>query len=101
MRSLTWTKRRKKKKHCNNGGLLWRMRAAVKKAVNGGGRRQAKFQYDPSSYALNFDDGVGDDERAKYAVFHHRRRHDSCEAENCSKIATDVPTLVCVLWMET
>ncbi|KAL6991007.1 hypothetical protein U1Q18_009128 [Sarracenia purpurea var. burkii] len=40
--------------------LFWRMRAAVKKAAKGGaGKRQLKFQYDPWSYALNFDDGGG------------------------------------------
>ncbi|KAL4626711.1 hypothetical protein ACJW30_05G082800 [Castanea mollissima] len=37
--------------------LFWRVRAAVKKAVKNAGKQQLKFQYDPSSYALNFDDG--------------------------------------------
>lgn len=54
------------KKQCRS--LLWRMRAAMKKAVKkkhtffvalyGGPKRQFNFQYDPSSYALNFDDGT-------------------------------------------
>ncbi|KAJ1443860.1 hypothetical protein SESBI_00031 [Sesbania bispinosa] len=37
--------------------VFWRMRAAVKRAFKNGGKKQLKFQYDPSSYALNFDDG--------------------------------------------
>ncbi|KAL1289254.1 hypothetical protein HN51_057792 [Arachis hypogaea] len=46
------------KKRCRS--LFWRMRSAVKKAFknNNGGKKQIKFQYDPSSYALNFDDGT-------------------------------------------
>ncbi|KAK7302732.1 hypothetical protein RJT34_13628 [Clitoria ternatea] len=43
------------KKRCRS--LFWRMRAALKKAMKNGGKQQLKFQYDPSSYALNFDDG--------------------------------------------
>ena len=43
------------KKRCRS--LFWRMRAAVKRAVKNAGKQQLKFQYDPSSYALNFDDG--------------------------------------------
>ncbi|KAE9599293.1 hypothetical protein Lal_00044170 [Lupinus albus] len=44
------------KKRCKN--LFWRMRATVKKALKKGDKKkQLKFQYDPSSYALNFDDG--------------------------------------------
>ncbi|GAA0183815.1 hypothetical protein Leryth_025203 [Lithospermum erythrorhizon] len=37
--------------------LYWRIKAAVKKAVKNARKQQFKFQYDPSSYALNFDDG--------------------------------------------
>ncbi|KAI3741127.1 hypothetical protein L1987_58794 [Smallanthus sonchifolius] len=52
------------KKQCRS--LFWRMRAAMKKAVKkhsilvalyGGPKKEFNFQYDPSSYALNFDDG--------------------------------------------
>nr|KYP63023.1 hypothetical protein KK1_017585 [Cajanus cajan] len=45
------------KKRCRS--LFWRVRAALKKALNNGGnhRQRLNFQYDPSSYALNFDDG--------------------------------------------
>lgn len=39
--------------------VFWRMRAAIKKGAVKSGlkRQQLNFQYDPSSYALNFDDG--------------------------------------------
>jgi len=44
------------KKQCR--ALFWWLKAAVKKAVKkNGGKQRFKFQYDPSSYALNFDDG--------------------------------------------
>ncbi|KAE8707524.1 putative Galactose oxidase/kelch repeat superfamily protein [Hibiscus syriacus] len=43
------------KKQCRS--LFWRAKAAMKKAVKSRSKRQLKFQYDPSSYALNFDDG--------------------------------------------
>ncbi|KAE8720304.1 putative Galactose oxidase/kelch repeat superfamily protein [Hibiscus syriacus] len=43
------------KKQCRN--LFWRATAAMRKAVKSRSKRQFKFQYDPSSYALNFDDG--------------------------------------------
>ncbi|PON71006.1 hypothetical protein PanWU01x14_077160 [Parasponia andersonii] len=36
--------------------LFFRLRAALKKAAKNGSRRDFTFQYDPSSYALNFDD---------------------------------------------
>ncbi|KAL2495077.1 Uncharacterized protein Fot_38834 [Forsythia ovata] len=52
--SLVWV-HKYGKKQCRS--LLWRMRAAVKKKKNNRGKQQMKFQYDPSSYALNFDDG--------------------------------------------
>ncbi|KAL5096625.1 hypothetical protein RYX36_000952 [Vicia faba] len=43
------------KKHCTS--LFWRIRAAVKRALKNGKKQRLMFQYDPSSYALNFDDG--------------------------------------------
>lgn len=43
------------KKQCRR--LYWRIRAASKKAMRNGSKPQVKFQYDPYSYALNFDDG--------------------------------------------
>ncbi|KAK9681872.1 hypothetical protein RND81_10G033700 [Saponaria officinalis] len=42
--------------------LFWRIKAVVKKRVKSHhnlGKKNVKFQYDPSSYALNFDEGVG------------------------------------------
>ncbi|CAI0468507.1 unnamed protein product [Linum tenue] len=45
------------RKKCRS--LFWRVRAAVKKAMKsrwGNQHGKKKFQYDPSSYALNFDD---------------------------------------------
>ncbi|KAI3434063.1 uncharacterized protein J3R85_006856 [Psidium guajava] len=62
------------KRKCRS--FLWRARAAMKKkkekkkrSGGGGGggiarHRANKFQYDPWSYALNFDDGIGKAERA-------------------------------------
>ncbi|TYH53286.1 hypothetical protein ES332_D09G089300v1 [Gossypium tomentosum] len=44
------------KKQCKS--LFWRAKAALKKTVKNHKRKQQFiFQYDPSSYALNFDDG--------------------------------------------
>ncbi|KAL0321229.1 UNVERIFIED_CONTAM: hypothetical protein Sradi_5384400 [Sesamum radiatum] len=42
--------------------VYWRIRAAMKKAVRKGSKPQFRFQYDPYSYALNFDDGLGEKE---------------------------------------
>ena len=54
--SLSWVNAIGRKK-CRS--LFWRMRAALKKAMkNSGKQRRFTFQYDPSSYALNFDDGL-------------------------------------------
>ncbi|KAI9121031.1 hypothetical protein QN277_020163 [Acacia crassicarpa] len=49
------------KKRCKT--LFFRLRAKLKKALKDSGassshkKKQLRFQYDPSSYALNFDDG--------------------------------------------
>ncbi|KAK9085158.1 hypothetical protein Sjap_025569 [Stephania japonica] len=50
------------KKHCRS--LLWKVRTALKKKIDHKSHlskhKQHRFQYDPSSYALNFDDGCCD-----------------------------------------
>ncbi|CAN4116628.1 unnamed protein product [Withania somnifera] len=84
------------KKQCRC--LFGRMRAAMKTLALKK-KRQVKFQYDPSSYALNFDDGnfgLGDRERA-FRTFHQQ----TSKLQNCSKITTTTTTLVYVLWVET
>ncbi|XVE87978.1 hypothetical protein DITRI_Ditri19aG0031400 [Diplodiscus trichospermus] len=43
------------KRQCRS--LFWRMKAALKKAGKSRSQHHFNFQYDPSSYALNFDDG--------------------------------------------
>ncbi|KAF7120516.1 hypothetical protein RHSIM_Rhsim13G0175900 [Rhododendron simsii] len=56
-KSLFWrmraavVKKKAGKKQCQCKSLFGRMRATV------AGKKQCKFQYDPWSYALNFDDG--------------------------------------------
>lgn len=75
------------KKRCRS--LFWRVRAALKKALKNGGKQRLKFQYDPSSYALNFDDGccaakkfIGDARLMELTDIHNN-------------------TLVYVLWIKT
>nr|XP_009776506.1 PREDICTED: uncharacterized protein LOC104226257 [Nicotiana sylvestris] len=93
VRSFLWINNYSKKQ-CKC--LFGRMRAAVKKAVmnNGESKRQVKFQYDPLSYALNFDDGnfnLG----MRESILHQQ----ISKFESCSKSSTT--TLVYVLWVET
>ncbi|KAK3033460.1 hypothetical protein RJ639_033064 [Escallonia herrerae] len=61
------------KKQCRS--LLCRMRAVVKAAARNGGKRQFRFQYDPSSYALNFDDSVRHAATAKQELAHIKLLH--------------------------
>ncbi|KAL1560211.1 hypothetical protein AAHA92_10453 [Salvia divinorum] len=44
------------RKECRR--LVRRIKAAIKKAMRKGSRQQLRFQYDPQSYALNFDEGI-------------------------------------------
>ncbi|KAJ7968494.1 putative Glucose-fructose oxidoreductase domain-containing protein 2 [Quillaja saponaria] len=79
------------KKHCRS--LFWRVRAAVKKAVKNGGKQKIKFQYDPSSYALNFDDGcchIGDGAKK---LFRDAKVQDFPDG--------NTTTWVYVLWVKT
>ncbi|KAF9672298.1 hypothetical protein SADUNF_Sadunf11G0026800 [Salix dunnii] len=65
------------KKQCRT--LYWRLKAAVKRAVKKkGGKRRLKFQYDPSSYALNFDDGGCNLGATEYAIKHCNTLQESC-----------------------
>ncbi|KAF4356215.1 hypothetical protein G4B88_002827 [Cannabis sativa] len=52
------SKKKKKLQQLSLKSLFFRLKAALKKATkNNGSKRHFSFQYDPSSYALNFDDG--------------------------------------------
>lgn len=68
------------------------MRAALKKAIKNGSKRRLKFQYDPSSYALNFDDG------------HSKIREDidafKYEVHNCGNVYNSA-MWVYVLWVKS
>ncbi|KAJ7946932.1 putative Glucose-fructose oxidoreductase domain-containing protein 2 [Quillaja saponaria] len=75
------------KKHCR------RMKAALKKAVKNGGKQQLKFQYDPSSYALNFDDGCDHFGDGVKKFFRDAKVQDLPDANTA--------TLVYVLWVKT
>ncbi|KAI4299326.1 hypothetical protein L6164_032795 [Bauhinia variegata] len=91
MGSLEWVNAYGKKR-CKS--LFWRMRAAVKKALKNGGKQQLKFQYDPSSYALNFDDGccnyIGEGTKK---LFGEARVQEFPEVNNT--------TWVYVIWVKT
>lgn len=61
------------------GRLCRRIRAATKTRRNGGGKR-VRFQYDPYSYAMNFDqfdDGLEREMREKEGVF-EQAKNDKC-----------------------
>uniref|UniRef100_A0A7N0TJW8 Uncharacterized protein n=1 Tax=Kalanchoe fedtschenkoi TaxID=63787 RepID=A0A7N0TJW8_KALFE len=69
--------------------LFFRARAALKRALKSNGcrgRDQLRFQYDPWSYALNFDDGCSDFRRLELR---------SCRAGRSGGGAV----LVIVLWV--
>ncbi|KAJ6979015.1 hypothetical protein NC653_027243 [Populus alba x Populus x berolinensis] len=78
------------KKQCR--ALFWWLKAAVKKAVKkNGGKKRFKFQYDPSSYALNFDDG-----RCNLDAFKHGNTNTNTNILQESHLIL----WVCVLWVE-
>ncbi|PIN04338.1 hypothetical protein CDL12_23127 [Handroanthus impetiginosus] len=68
--SLEWTQILGKKQRRS---LYWRIKAAMKKAMRKKNKSQFKFQYDPYSYALNFDDGFNDVMGEKERGFHQVR----------------------------
>lgn len=76
------------KKQCRR--LLRRIKAAIKKAVSKGRKQQFKFQYDPHSYALNFDDGCHQEIGMRDTDFHQEK------IENCPEMTI----WVYVLWVE-
>lgn len=67
----------------------------MKKALkNGGKQQQLKFQYDPSSYALNFDDGCCHlRDAAKKFIAEARVQEFTADINNT--------TWVYVLWIKT
>ncbi|KAK8664762.1 hypothetical protein V6N13_084538 [Hibiscus sabdariffa] len=74
------------KKHCRS--IFWRMKAAWRRRS----KQRLQFRYDPSSYALNFDDGC---------CHHSSVGTDSVEAAQfpgCS----DCKNIICVyvLWVK-
>lgn len=83
------------------------MKKAVKKqtflvAFYGGPKKHVNFQYDPSSYALNFDDGT---------YHHHDHHHHVMEHHKITKLplpkqqgqeslsSTTTTTWVYVIWV--
>ncbi|KAI3823903.1 hypothetical protein L1987_05348 [Smallanthus sonchifolius] len=96
------------KKQCRS--LFWRMKAAMKKAVKkhtflvalyGGPKKQFNFHYDPSSYALNFDDGTyhhhDHDHHHHQVVEHHEITKLPLPKQQESHLST---TWVYVVWVE-
>ncbi|KAL5715634.1 hypothetical protein ACHQM5_017426 [Ranunculus cassubicifolius] len=70
-----------RKKQCRRG--FWRLRAAMKKAIKkNASKKRFMFQYDPSSYALNFDDGCCD-LREK---FNDAAQDDTCFFKNSTLV---------------
>ncbi|WCJ26977.1 hypothetical protein M5689_008753 [Euphorbia peplus] len=85
------------KKQCKS--LFWRARAAVKKAVkNSGGKNNVKFQYDPSSYALNFDDGCCHLGAGRYEV---KRAKDVVDVDMDMDTTNKKTFWVYVVWVES
>ncbi|KAK3188061.1 hypothetical protein Dsin_027622 [Dipteronia sinensis] len=83
------------KKQCKS--LFWRVRAALKKAMKNGSNKQFKFQYDPSSYALNFDDGGGGG--CKMGLDSNSDRHDN-KFQDCASETNNIMMWVYVVLVE-
>ncbi|KAJ1395985.1 hypothetical protein SESBI_32954 [Sesbania bispinosa] len=90
LQQLEWVNAYGKKRYRS---LFWRMRAAVKRAFKNGGKKHAKFQYDPSSYALNFDDGCLHLKNAAKIFIGDARGQELTDLNNT--------TWVYVLWVKT
>ncbi|CAN4092075.1 unnamed protein product [Withania somnifera] len=98
-RSFLWVNNYSKKQ-CK--WLFGRVRAAMKKLA-GKNKRKVKFQYDPLSYALNFDDGnfgLGDRERAFRTFYQKTFKLQSCSKTTTTTTITTI-AMVYVLWVET
>ncbi|GAB2301161.1 hypothetical protein Dimus_035194 [Dionaea muscipula] len=93
------------KRQCRS--LFWRVRAAVKKAFKKGvgGKQQPNFKYDPSSYALNFDDGgkeANNNHNTLSNGFHHLKLHHFLSSSNITSSTTTPSTtwVFYVLWVK-
>ncbi|KAJ4976751.1 hypothetical protein NE237_001857 [Protea cynaroides] len=85
---LAWVNNCSKK---NFRSLFWRVKAATKAAINGGAKKELTFQYDPSSYALNFDDGHSN---LREEINEFKQKHVGDSAANRNY------TWVYVLWVK-
>ncbi|XP_027156072.1 uncharacterized protein LOC113756674 [Coffea eugenioides] len=88
------------KKQCRS--LFWRVRAAAKKAIKsagggGKGKHQFKFHYDPSSYALNFDDGCHESGEKTTTVFYQQPSNSKLQ----SSCKTNNTTWIYIIWVES
>lgn len=60
--------------HCRR--LCWRIRAAATKTTS---KQQVRFQYDPYSYAMNFDDGFEKEIRVEERGFEEAKCEECVE----------------------
>src|ERR1044072_7017051 len=77
------------KKRCRR--LFWRVKAAVKRDLKKRGKQQPSFQYDPTSYAHNFDDGCAQlsrDEELRN-MNHTTRAHMLCSKNQTKPLEFD------------
>lgn len=99
--SLVWVNTYSKRQ-CRS--LFWRMRAAVRKATKNGGSKkgQFKYQYDPWSYALNFDDSTGGcDLGERGRAYHHHNHHQQQQPPPILQEYSKQTTWVYVIWVDS